>query len=674
MSHNSTASPGSGGDTFLTVDLALATYPSTGKATGCVLYWSTDATTAPTPLTTAHPLPISDAGGSLTVDGTVAFSNSTIAVTNAGTFAVQAAQSGTWTVGISAAQTLATVTTVGTVTTITNVVHVDDNSGSLTVDGTVAFSNTTIAVTNAGTFAVQVSSALPAGTNAIGKLAANDGVDIGDVTINNASGGSAVNIQDGGNSITVDGTVAFSNSTIAVTNTGTFAVQAAQSGTWTVGLSAAQTLATVTTVGTVTTITNVVHVDDNSGSLTVDNAGTFAVQATLAAAATNIAKAEDVASADADVGVPAMYVRKATPANTSGTDGDYEFGQISNGRQWVESAGMTETIGTVSSAAVLTNMPVDTTLERWVSVQLSGTWVGTNTFQCSNDNTNWVSLALINSNSGNTQASATSTANGVFHGPNPAKYFRVNCTAYTSGTVTATVETSRRACTPITMGIGTVIVGVTSTALGKAEDAVHGSGDTGVAAWAVANEAQTTLAADGDYIGQAADTAGNRLVVGNIAHDGVDAKAPVKVGAKATASVLGATPVAAADRTDLFAGTDGVLIVRDGTSLEDIISDTKTNTDAASTAMTGAFAATASQRIYLTDICLSNSSATFITVDIRDGAAGAVLFTFPVPATSGVVHSFKTPLRFTANTALAFDGSAAATTLTCSVVGYKSKT
>lgn len=43
------------------------------------------------------------------------------------------------------------------------------------------------AVTNAGTFAVQVSSALPAGTNAIGKLAANDGVDIGDVTINNAS-------------------------------------------------------------------------------------------------------------------------------------------------------------------------------------------------------------------------------------------------------------------------------------------------------------------------------------------------------------------------------------------------------------------------------------------------------------------------------------------------------
>jgi len=33
------------------------------------------------------------------------------------------------------------------------------------------------------------------------------GVDIGDVTINNAAGAAAVNIQDGGNTITVDGTV-----------------------------------------------------------------------------------------------------------------------------------------------------------------------------------------------------------------------------------------------------------------------------------------------------------------------------------------------------------------------------------------------------------------------------------------------------------------------------------
>src|SRR4051812_31107057 len=39
------------------------------------------------------------------------------------------------------------------------------------------------AVTNAGTFPVQLTAALPAGTNAIGKLAANSGVDIGDVDV-----------------------------------------------------------------------------------------------------------------------------------------------------------------------------------------------------------------------------------------------------------------------------------------------------------------------------------------------------------------------------------------------------------------------------------------------------------------------------------------------------------
>jgi hypothetical protein len=62
-------------------------------------------------------------------------------------------------------------------------------------------------------------------------------------------------------------------SVTANAGTGTFTISGAvtQSGTWNVG--------TVTTVSAVTAITNVVHVDDNSGSLTVDNGGTFAVQA-----------------------------------------------------------------------------------------------------------------------------------------------------------------------------------------------------------------------------------------------------------------------------------------------------------------------------------------------------------------------------------------------------------
>jgi hypothetical protein len=45
--------------------------------------------------------------------------------------------------------------------------------------------------------------------------------------------------------------------------------------------------------------------------------------------------AEDVASANADLGTPAFARRTATPANTSGADGDYESLQMSAGRLWV---------------------------------------------------------------------------------------------------------------------------------------------------------------------------------------------------------------------------------------------------------------------------------------------------------------------------------------------------
>lgn len=61
---------------------------------------------------------------------------------------------------------------------------------------------------------------LPSGA-ATAALQTQPGVDIGDVTVNNAAGAAAVNIQDGGNSITVDGTVT------ANAGSGTFAVSAA---------------------------------------------------------------------------------------------------------------------------------------------------------------------------------------------------------------------------------------------------------------------------------------------------------------------------------------------------------------------------------------------------------------------------------------------------------------
>lgn len=414
--------------------------------------------------------------------------------------------------------------------------------------------------------------------------AANSGVDIGDVTINNGSGGSAVNIQDGGNSITVDGTVtanAGSGPFPVSDNSGSLTVDAPSGTPVHVQIGDGTRQATVrdtgsadslnvaivdgsgnqitsfgggtqytedaasasdpvgnqilarrrdslssetTTDGDVTAINStakgelyVKHVDaipvtDNAGSITVDNGGTFAVQSTIAAGATNIAKAEDAASASADVGVPAMAIRKATPANTSDTDGDYEMIQMSAGRVWV-------------SATVDAALPA-----------------GTN------------AIGKLAANNGVDIGDVDVTSV-------PSDPFGANADAASaSGSISAKLRFIASSGIPI----GSVLPATGASNLGKAEDAAHSSGDVGVMALAVSNEANAARAADGDYVPIATDTEGNVRTVGNRDHDAVDAGEPVKVGAKAIAHGSNPSAVAAADRTDLYANRHGVLFTIGG--------------------------------------------------------------------------------------------------------------
>lgn len=156
-----------------------------------------------------------------------------------------------------------------------------------------------------------------------------------------------------------------------------------------------------------------------------------------------------------------------------------------------------------------------------------------------------------------------------------------------------------------------------------------------------------------------------------VAHDAVDSGSPYKQGGRAVAGLSGITLVSAADRTDSLHGIDGVQYVRT-VPLEDIVSGVLANTDGASTAVIAAIGA--GIKIYITDVIIANTSATAVTVDLRDGAAGTVKATIPVPAnTSGFTKGFVTPLPFTANTAVCMDGSAAASTVTCTLIGFKSK-
>lgn len=165
------------------------------------------------------------------------------------------------------------------------------------------------------------------------------------------------------------------------------------------------------------------------------------------------------------------------------------------------------------------------------------------------------------------------------------------------------------------------------------------------------------------------------LTTGDIAHDAVEAGKPALLGATAESGLSGITTVADGDRTRLYAGLDGVLITRPHANLEDVTRDRATNTDGVSTAFVGELAAAgAGIKHWLTWCTFANSSATAVTVDLRDGAAGSVLWSGPVPANTNGAHVvFPTPFDFTANTAVAYDASAAATTITITCGGFKSK-
>ena len=157
------------------------------------------------------------------------------------------------------------------------------------------------------------------------------------------------------------------------------------------------------------------------------------------------------------------------------------------------------------------------------------------------------------------------------------------------------------------------------------EDDAHTTGDAGIMTFAVRNDAGTALASDGDYIPFTTDANGH-----------------------VRATISGAA----------------------------LLSERTSNTDGASTAFT-TFGATADKYNYVTGyhIFRTDAGTTPIYVDFRDGVAGAVLWSATLPPNGGSNNPayigpglFKTSV----NTALAYDVSAATTTVYISVTGYKS--
>lgn len=245
---------------------------------------------------------IQDGGNSITVDGTVGISG-TVTVTGALTDtqlrASAVSVSGTvtanqgtspWVTSVSGSVTVtgpltdtqlrATPVPVSgpltdtqlraTPVPISGTVTVTDGSGPITVDGTVSISGTVGVTQSTSPWVVSGTVTSNQGTSPwVTSLDATTLAALESITVQNPGGASAVNIQDGGNSITVDGTVAISG-TVAVTQS---------TSPWVIS-------------GTVTDST---------------------------------AKAEDIPATTGDLGIPILAVRNDTAASKTNTDGDYSM-------------------------------------------------------------------------------------------------------------------------------------------------------------------------------------------------------------------------------------------------------------------------------------------------------------------------------------------------------------
>lgn len=107
-----------------------------------------------------------------------------------------------------------------------------------------------------------------------------------------------------------------------------------------------------------------------------------------------------------------------------------------NGVTITDARAATANLG-VLNAETLTYLNGDGT----VSVQITGTWVGTISFDASTDGTNYFAVPLINQAS--EVVATTTTANAVFRGDVGAyRIFRVRMSSYTSGTAIVAVRGS----------------------------------------------------------------------------------------------------------------------------------------------------------------------------------------------------------------------------------------
>jgi hypothetical protein len=161
-------------------------------------------------------------------------------------------------------------------------------------------------------------------------------------------------------------------------------------------------------------------------------------------------------------------------------------------------------------------------------------------------------------------------------------------------------------------------------------------------------------------------------VGGSILHDSTDAGAPVKIGARAVAGLSGVTLVAAADRTNTYAGLDGAMYTRPHCGLEDLVKGT--TTISASTVAVTCLASVASIKQYVTHVSATNTSTVNAILGLVDGTTPAIM-SWACPANySGFISNFQVPIApASAGTKWALQTDTSLATVICNMAGFKSK-
>lgn len=338
------------------------------------------------------------------------------------------------------------------------------------------------------------------------------------------------------------------------------------SGSVTVTQATGTNLHAVIDSGTVSTITNVVHVDDNSGSLTVDNGGTFAVQQTTATIPTatvmqNAATANgNGTSLNVSGYATAVLNITASVAMSGGTTINFEASV--DDTTWVSIYG--DPTGSLASPAVSTTTTGDWTFAvsgyKSLRARISAYSAGTITVKGYTTVASDTPLAVVSNlalngtavdgNSGNKSAGTVRVVLATDQPQltnkllvTPDANSSVNVSQVGGNSISAGNGVSGTGVQRVTIAsdstgniatIGTSVTPGTSAAhLGKAEDAAHASGDTGVMSLGVRKATLADLSAgatDGDYepyqvnrdgamwvVGAAGPTGGWSVATGSIA-------------------------------------------------------------------------------------------------------------------------------------------------------------